>query len=447
MSCDDAATAEAEPAAAAEPAAGRLRWRGALRHRSFRLFFFGQVVSLAGTWMQSIAQSWLILLLTHEPFWLGVVAAAQFTPVLVLGLFGGLLADTLPKRSTLVATQTASMLLAFILGLLTFLGVAELWHVILLATLLGLVNAIDMPSRQSFVVEMVGREDLTNAVSLNSASFNAARIAGPAVGGLVIAGWGVTVCFLLNGVSFLAVIVGLLAMREAELRSLSRTERPTSRGEVAAQLAEGIRYVRRTPVVLLGVALVGFVSTVAMNFSVVVPVLARAVLGVGAEGLGFLMAALGVGSLTSALVAATWRRPRAWIIVAGALGAGVFEIALGLVDVYAIALVAMYGLGLSVVAMAISANTSIQMAVPDRLRGRVIAVYTTVFAGSTPVGGLLSGWLGSTLGIEPTLVLGGLLALAAGLLALVWMLRGGLEGATARADEAALSPGGPRPGS
>jgi len=324
---------------------GSFRWRGALRHRNFRLFWFGQLISLVGTWMQSIGLAWLVLLLTHDPLWLGFVAAAQFLPVLILGLFGGIIADVLPKRRTLVGTQTASMLLAFVLAALTFANVAQVWEILLLAALLGLVNAVDMPTRQSFVIEMVGVEDVTNAVGLNSAVFNAARIVGPALGGILIGLVGVTACFFLNGVSFIAVIVGLLLMRESDLRAAARLARPTSVRAVADDLAEGLRYVRATPVVLLAVCLVGFVSTFAMNFNVIAPALAQDVLGVGATGLGFLLSSMGLGSLVAALLVASLRRPRPWIMVVGALVLGVLEVALGGIRSYPFALVAMFGAG------------------------------------------------------------------------------------------------------
>jgi MFS family permease len=411
----------------ANPARGALHWRGALRHRNFRLFWFGQLISLIGTWMQSLAQAWLVLLLTHDPLWLGFVAAIQFLPVLVLGLFGGVIADVLPKRTTIIGTQVASMLLAFVLAALTFANVAQVWHILVLAALLGLVNAVDMPTRQAFVVEMVGRADVTNAVGLNSAMFNAARIVGPAVGGLLIGALGVTACFFLNGLSFIAVIAGLLLMREADLLPAARLARPTSVRDVADNLAEGLRYVRATPVVLLAVVLVGLVSTFAMNFNVVAPALAQTVLGVGATGLGFLMASMGLGSLTAALFVASLDRPRPGIIVLGALGLGGLEIVLGGVRSYPIALLAMYGAGASAIAMMVSANTSIQLAVPDRLRGRVLSVYTTVFAGSTPIGAPIIGWLASAFSTEVALVVGGGIAVIGALVAGAWVVRGGLR--------------------
>ena len=427
-----------------------LRWRGALRHRNFRLFWFGQLISLVGTWMQALAQAWLILLLTHDPFWLGVVAGVQFLPVLILGLFGGIIADVLPKRKTLIGTQVASMLLALALAALSFANVVQVWQILVLAALLGVVNAVDMPTRQAFVVEMVGREDVTNAVGLNSAVFNAARVVGPAVGGLLIGALGVTACFFVNGLSFVAVIGGLLLMREADLLPTARLARPTSVGGVVGNLAEGLRYVRVTPVVLLAVVLVGLVSTFAMNFNVVIPALAQDVLGVGATGLGLLMASMGLGSLTAALVVASFRRPRPWIIVLGALGLGVMELVLAGVRSYPVALVAMYGAGVAAIAMMISANTSIQLAVPDRLRGRVLSVYTTVFAGSTPIGAPVIGWLASAFSTEVALAVGGGIAVVAALAAGAWILRGGLSAAPARRD--VLAPEGvaatvPPPGS
>ena len=411
------------------PGQGALRWRGALRHRNFRLFWFGQLISLVGTWMQSLAQAWLVLLLTHDPIWLGFVAAIQFLPVLILGLFGGVIADVLPKRRTIIGTQVASMLLAFVLAALTFANVVQVWHILVLAALLGLVNAVDMPTRQAFVVEMVGRADITNAVGLNSAIFNAARIVGPALGGILIGLVGVTACFFLNGLSFVAVIVGLLMMREADLLPAARLARPTSVRDVADTLAEGLRYVRATPVVLLAVVLVGLVSTFAMNFNVVAPALAQTVLGVGATGLGFLMASMGLGSLTAALLVASLDRPRPTIIVVGAFGLGAMEIVLGGVTSYPVALVAMFGAGFGAIAMMVSANTSIQLAVPDRLRGRVLSVYTTVFAGSTPIGAPIIGWLASAFGTQVALVVGGGIALVAALVAGAWVARGGLSSA------------------
>jgi MFS family permease len=407
------------------PRAGGLHWRGALRHRNFRLFWFGQLISLIGTWMQSVAQAWLVLLLTHDPLWLGVVAAVQFTPVLVLGLFGGILADMLPKRRTIIGTQTILMVLALVLAVLAWTGAVQVWHILVIAFALGLVNAVDMPTRQAIIMEMVGRDDVANAVGLNSAMFNAARIVGPAVAGLVIGVAGVTICFFVNGLSFLAVIAGLLAMREADLHGGVRLARPHSLGEVAANLGEGLGYVRRTPVVLLAVGLVGVVSTMGMNFNVLMPAMANDVLHVGAEGFGFLMSAMGLGSLVAALVIAYLGRPRISILLAGAFTLGVLEMVFAGLRFFPLALVAVFGAGAGAIAMTATANSAIQLAVPDALRGRVLGVYLTVFAGSTPVGGLLAGWLASSFGTPVALAVGGGVSALMAIGTTVWVIRSG----------------------
>lgn len=407
------------------PRAGALRWRGALRHRNFRLFWFGQLISLVGTWMQTIAQAWLVLLLTHDPFWLGVVAAVQFVPVLVLGLFGGILADILPKRRMLVGTQATLMVLALIMAVLSWSGIVEVWHVLILAFALGVVNAVDMPTRQSFVMELVGREDVANAVGLNAAMFNAARIVGPAVAGLVIGIAGVTICFLVNGLSFVAAIAGLLAMREADLHTGVSLARPHSVGEVGAHMGEGLRYVRRTPVVLLAVVVVGLVATTGMNFNVLMPAMANEVLLVGASGYGFLMSAMGFGSLLAALGIAYLHQPRLSVLLAGAFALGALEMVFAGVRFFPLALLAVFGAGTGAIAMTATANAAIQLAVPDALRGRVMSVYTTVFAGSTPVGGLFAGWLASSFGTPTAFAVGGAASALVAIMATVWVIRSG----------------------
>ena len=379
----------------------------AFRHRNYRLFFFGQGISLIGTWMQSVAQSWLVLLLTGDPFILGVVAAFQFLPVLVLGLFGGVIADHLPKRRTLMVTQTFAMIVSFVMFLLTVTNTVQVWHILAIALLIGLRNSVDMPTRQAFAVEMVGREDIPNAVALNSATFNGARIIGPAVGGLVIGAVGVPLAFLIDALSFLAVLVGLWMMDERDLQLPPAIPRPHSAGEVMANLREGLVYVRDTRLVLLAVSVIGLVSTFGMNFTVLVPPLAKDILHSDAAGYGFLMAASGVGSLTAALGIAFNGRARALWIVVGALLLGVAEVVTGLTDIFAVSLVAMVVVGVGGITMSANANTVIQLSVPDVLRGRVLSVYTTVFAGSTPIGGLLMGGIAGAWGVELALVIGG----------------------------------------
>ena len=416
--------------------AGFQGWR-ALRHRNYRLFFSGQLVSLIGTWMQTVAQGWLVLQLTGDPVYLGLVAAAQFTPVLILGLFGGIVADGLPKRRTLMVTQTAAMVLAFVLFFLTVTGNVTVTDVLILALLLGCVNAVDMPTRQSFAVEMVGREDIGNAVALNSAVFNGARVLGPAIAGLTIGATSVASAFLINGLSFLGVIVAYARMDEGLLQAPPRFARPTTVGEVMSHLRVGLSYVRATPAVLVPIVVIGLVSTFGMNFSVLIPPLARDVLHVGATGYGFLMAATGVGSLLAALTIAFGRRNRVVLIGFGAVLTGIAELVLAASGSFALAMVAMFATGLGAIGMAATANTTIQLTVPDELRGRVMSVYTTVFAGSTPIGGLAAGALASTLGVREAIAIGAGLSLLVGLVTVAWYRREAAASRRLPADTAA----------
>ncbi len=393
----------------------------AFRHRNYRLFFGGQAISLVGTWMQQVAQGWLVLQLTHDPLWLGLVSLAQFGPVIVLGLFGGVIADQIPKRKTLMATQLVAMLLAFVLFALTATHVVQVWHVMVLAALLGVANAFDMPARQSFAVEMVGRDDVANAVGLNSALFNASRILGPATAGLLIGAFDISIAFLINGISYIAVIIAYLAMRDSELRAIPQNPRPRNIREVVATLAEGGRYVRSTPLVLLAVSIVGLAATFGMNFSVLIPPLADNVLHVGASGFGFLMAASGIGSTIAALWVAFQNRPGPRPIAFGAIALGLGSIALALSPSFAISLIAMSIAGAGGIAMAVSANTTIQLAVPDHLRGRVMSFYTTIFSASVPAGGLLMGWIASAWSVPIALFIGAVLTLAVGVGGWVWL--------------------------
>ncbi len=402
-------------------------WR-ALRHRNYRLFFAGQLVSLIGTWMQSVAQGWLVLQLTGDPVYLGLVAAAQFTPVLLLGLFGGVLADGLPKRRTLIVTQSTSMFLAFALFGLTVTDNVGVEQVLILALLLGVVNAVDMPTRQAFAVEMVGREDLGNAVALNSAVFNGARVVGPAIAGLTIGAAGIASAFLINGLSFLAVILAYLRMSDDQLSGAPRLARPTTFAGVMTHLRAGLAYVRATPAVLVPILTIGLVATFGMNFNVLIPPLAKDVLHVGATGYGFLMAGTGLGSLVAAISIAFGRSNRVMLIGVGATLMGVAELVLAASGSMALSLVAMFLTGLGAISMAATANTTIQLTVPDELRGRVMSVYTTVFAGSTPVGGLVAGALASQLGVAVAIAIGAVLSLIVGLAVMAWYRRAGAAG-------------------
>ncbi len=402
----------------------------ALRHRNFRFFFFGQLISLTGTWMQTLAQGWLLGTLVgwnQAVVYIGLLGVVQFLPVLTLSLFGGIIADIWPKRMTLVGTQTASGLLALILGALTYFHIVAVWHVFVIAFLLGLVNAVDNPTRQSFVVEMVGGDDMANAIALNSAVFNGARIVGPAIAGLLIGILGTALCFILNGLSYGAVVFGLLAMRESDLLSVDRLSMPRSITAVQSNLAEGLRYVRRTPPVLLVIGLAAFFSVFGMNLNVTLPVMAADVLNVGPGGYGLLFAAMGAGGLVAALVVATLPGPRFRVLIGGGIVLGLGEIVLASTRVMPVAFVAVFAAGVGAVASTASANSLVQMAVPGPLRGRVLSVYTTLSVGSTPIGNGLTGGFGGLWGTPAALVMNGAVVIAAEAVAATALLRGYLK--------------------
>jgi MFS family permease len=412
---------------------GRVRFTAAgraLKHRNFRLFFFGQLISVTGTWMQTLAQGWLLGTLVgwdQAVVYIGILGVVQFLPVLVLGLVGGIIADIWPKRYTVIGTQLSAGILALVLGGLDYFHLVQVWHVFVLAFLLGIVNAVDMPARQSFVVEMVGADDVANAVALNSAVFNGARIVGPAIAGILIGIIGTAMCFTLNGLSYGAVIVGLLAMRDSELMPAARLAIPKSAGQVRDSLAEGLKYVARTPVVLLAISIIGLVSTFGMNFNVILPVMAANVLKVGSDGYGWLFASMGAGALSAALAVATFARPRLRVLVGGGLVLGAAEIALSSTTSFPLALVSVYFCGAGAIATAASANSLIQISVPGALRGRVMSVYTTVFAGSTPIGNGLTGGLGGVMGTPAAVLMNGVTTAGVAAVAAVAVLRGGIR--------------------
>jgi MFS family permease len=308
---EDDGSAPNPPHAAARTFAAAFR---SLRSYNYRLFFFGQMVSVTGTWMQTIAQAWLVLDLTDSPLALGTVTMLQFLPVSLLVLFGGVLADKMPKRRVLVVTQTAAMVQAFALAFLTWSDLIALWQIYALAATLGLTNALDNPARQAFVVEMVDSDDVVNAIALNSSLFNTARLVGPALGGVLIAVAGVGTAFFINGVSFVAVIIGLLLMKSHLLRPASRG----GEGRVLGQLMEGLRYALQTPAVLFIMILMAAIGTFGYNFTVVLPLLARNVLHVGSIGFGAMTSATGVGSLVAALALATIGKTSRRTLVVGA---------------------------------------------------------------------------------------------------------------------------------
>ncbi len=376
----------------APPARGSALRRGftALRHRNYRLYISGQIVSLVGTWMQSVSQPWLVLILGGSPFQLGMVLALQYAPSMLLAPLGGVLADRIDKRKALIATQVAAMVEAAILAVLTFSGAVQIWHIFVLAGVLGMVSAVDMPVRQAFAAELVPREDLVNAIALNSATFNAARVIGPAVAGVTLALFGPAVNFAINSVSYLAVLTGLVMMVPAEIRRVPRPESPVS---VRSSLAEGIRYARHSPMVLWPLTLLGGVALFGMNFQTLLPLYTRNVLGLGADGYGALYAAMGVGSLAGSLMLAFsgGRRPLLRYILGGGAAFVLFEAVLGMIRFPIGAFAAVIVLGFASMLMVNTINVTVQNSVPDALRGRIMALYVTVFAGSAPLGGLFAG--------------------------------------------------------
>jgi MFS family permease len=387
----------------------------AFHHRNFRLFLMGLFVSLIGTWMQQVGQAWLVLKLTNDPLALGIIAMAQFGPILVLGPFGGIVADSVSKRKALMVTQTAAGLLAIVLAALFVTDNLAVWHIFVLAIGLGIVNAFDIPIRQAFVIEMVGREDVANAVALNSTVFNLTRIVGPAIAGLTIASVGIAPLFFINAASYLATVLSLVLMRTSEMHP------PTERAVVTRHwrsvvdlLVEGMRYTRGNPRILLIIVLVGTVSTFAMNFSVLIPLVARDVLHGDADTYGFLLSAAGVGSLISALSIAFRRNASTGRLFMGAALVGLGMVGLGISRWLPLSLAMMFVAGWGAISMAATANTVIQLTVPDVLRGRVVSLYSTVFVGSTPIGGLFSGIVASGFGGAPAaLIVGGSLAAVA----------------------------------
>src|SRR5438876_2169863 len=415
---------------------GLLRAFLALRHRNFRLFWFGQMISLMGTWMQTIGQAWLVLQLTHSAWLLGIVGALQFLPVMLLSLFGGVLADRMPKRTVLLFTQSFAMLQAAVLWILVATGEVRLWHVLVLATLLGLTNSIDMPTRQAFVVEMVGREDLPNAIALNSSLFNLARIVGPGIGGIIIAWMGVAPLFLLNAISFIPVIIGIALIDLSDLyaqgkRSVAIQKADTAKQSTWQSLREGLAYVVHTPSILLIIAVVGIVSLFGINFNVVLPLFATSVLHTGAEGFGFISSAFGLGSLLSALwLAWSNRKPSIQYLLVSAIVFCVVTALFAISQFYALSLVLIAGVGFAMIAFSATANTTVQTVAPDHLRGRVMSVYMLVFAGSIPFGNLITGGLAHLYGAPVALLVGAGVSLVAVISA--WVLRKPAEKALAK---------------
>jgi len=384
----------------ASPRPARL---AALRHRDFRLFWSGQLVSLIGTWMQSVGQAWLVLELTGSPLHLGLVTALQFTPILILSPVGGALSDRFPKRRIILLTQAAMMGQAFMLAALVWSGQVRYWHVAVLAAIYGLGRAIDIPARQSYITDLVGRADLANAVALNSLVFNGARIVGPAAAGLLIARFGVAPAFLLNGLSFVAVLGALLATRTPG------DPDPAGRLGIRAGVWGALAYAARTPPVAFTLSLIVAVSVLVLNFNVVVPLVAKDVLGEGAHGFGLLMSSLGAGAVMAGVGLTLLRRGRPSLrflaVSATVLSAGTAS--LGLVGHFGTAAALLVGLGCCQILFSTGCNTTLQLTTPDALRGRVMGLYALANAGMTPFGSLLVGTVAEHLGVRAACLVGG----------------------------------------
>jgi MFS family permease len=395
------------------PGKGLLRAFTALRHRNFRLYWFGQMLSFMGTWMQTIGQAWLVLSLTHSGLQLGIVGALQSLPILLFSLFGGVFADRWPKRRVLLATQSVAMVQAGILWTLVATGAIQLWHLYVLALLLGITNSLGRPTSQAFVVEMVGREDLPNAVALNSAIGNLARIVGPGLGGVIIAISDVSTLFLLNALSFLAVMGSLALIKGQELHA--QAPRQLAGGErrsIWRSLGEGLDYVWKTPAVLLVIVVVGFVLLFGSNFNVVLPLFATDVLHAGATGFGLLSAAIGVGSLLATLwLAWSNQRPTIRGVLIGTVAFGALEALFAVARFFPLAVALLAGIGFAEMAFAALALTLLQTVTPDHLRGRVMSVSVVFFDGSVPLGYLLVGWLSGLYGASITVLVCGALSL------------------------------------
>lgn len=374
-----------------------------LRHPSYRLFFTGQVLSLVGTWMQSMAQAWLVYQLTYSSVWLGVIGFLNTIPMLLFALYGGSIADRFSKHRIILVTQSLSLVQAVILSTVVFLNIVTVEMVCVLAFTLGTINAFDVPARQSFVVELVGKENLANAIALNSASFNAARIIGPAIGGVVIGAVGVAWCFFFNAVSFFAVIIVLLKLK-LETKPVLVKEKQS----IISGLRESIKYVRSDLSMMAVLTLVAVITVFGWSYTVLLPIFADRILNIGAVGLGNLMMSFGIGAFISAIIVASTEgniRPSSFIYTGIALfvvGVSMFASSTNVaVSIYSLVFV-----GMGLIMFISTANASIQLGAPDAMRGRVMGLYLLIFQGLAPFGHLGMGWVANVIGARPAVVTG-----------------------------------------
>jgi MFS family permease len=411
-------TSASRPEPASQEPQGWMRGFRAFRNYNYRLYWSGQFVSQCGTWMQNIAQGWLVLQLTNSAFALGLVTALQQLPVLLMGLLGGVIADRVPKYRLLVVTQTVMAVLALILAVDVTAHTVQIWHIYLLATGLGIATAINNPAQQAFTVEMVGKDDLLNAIALNSMQFNSARIVGPAIAGVLIAAVGMALCFYLNALSFVAVIVALLLMRPSEFRLSGAA---VHGGSMGAQLVEGMTAIRRVPLLLTLFLLTLAAGIFAYQSNVIIPLIADQVLHKGAAVYGLMTSAMGIGAVAAAFALAFGRSAKLKLAMCGILGLVCCLLLLAWSRFIPLSLLALVGMGGGMMAYSTQVNTTVQIGVPDAVRGRVMSVYMLVQQGSQPLGAFLTGAVAAGIGAPLAVTIDAAICGAVILLALVYL--------------------------
>lgn len=381
----------------------------ALTHSNFRYFWTGQCISLIGSWMQNTTQGWLVLKITQEnsSFLLGLVNAVQFTPIMVFSLFAGVIIDKLPKKKILLFTQTSLMIIAIIQSLLVWTNSIKYWHLIILSLCIGIINTIDLPTRQSFVIEMVGKKDLMNAIALNSSIFNAARVLGPSIAGVVIAYFGMEICFFINAISFIPVIYGITKIKIENKNTILQKK------NVFFEIKEGLTYISKSFTLISTLTLITVLGIFAFNYNILIPVFSVNVLGLSSKEYGLLMSSLGIGSLIGALSMATKSKngPKKLILYISSFMVCILLMIIGLTKVYYTTAIFLAIIGAFNVIFSTTANSTIQLNSKDEFRGRVMSVYTLLFAGVTPFGSLFTGFIAESFGAAKGFIYSGMLAL------------------------------------
>ncbi|MGE5629697.1 MAG: MFS transporter [Caulobacteraceae bacterium] len=376
----------------------------ALTHNDFRYFWTGQCISLIGTWMQNVGQSWLVYTLTDSPFLTGLIGAVQFLPVMVMSLFAGVIIDKLPKKKIIMITQATAMILALIMAALVFTNTIRYWHIVIIAFLLGCSNTIDMPARQTYMMEITGREDLMNAIALNSAVFNLARIIGPSIGGILLAYAGTGWCFLLNGISFIAVLYGL-----SRIKTKPYVRTVKSGTNILQEIKDGLRYIKGEILLTKTLLMVTVVGIFVFNFSVLLPVLTKEPLHLDGKAYGALMSSLGIGSLIGALIASGKGRkgPKYLVMFESSISVSILFVLLGLSRTYLLIALILGVVGIFNIQFSTTANSTIQINSSDEYRSRVMSVYTLLFSGVTPFGNLFAGYVSGKFGAPAAYIISG----------------------------------------